>query len=100
MAVLIEATVSFSVVFSASPVICFVVGSSWLFIAFAKDIANEMPTLNVEDSIENENQKDANESLCEIIQLYTEVKQLSENLIHDSFYELSGSNSMDFIYSY
>lgn len=76
IAFLAQTIESFCTVYSACPILCIVVGSCWLFIAFVKDLTSELPVLNA--AIKSADERQLNVNFCEIIKLYSDVKQLSE----------------------
>lgn len=60
--------------------LCFLVGSIWLFIAFIEDISQELSMLDVDQKIDAK-QTDKLQRFCHVIQLYSDVKQLSDGVI-------------------
>lgn len=63
-------------------VLCFLVGSCWLFITFIEDITQNLFVWN-NDKTANRNHEDRLKCYCNIIQSYVDVNQLSteENLV-------------------
>lgn len=55
-------------------IICFLIGSCWLFIYFVKDIADDLSTLNAGE-ISSKNNKEVMDGFCNIIQSYTDVTE-------------------------
>lgn len=63
------------------PTIGYYAGSCALFITFVEDITNDLKHLNIKKR-RNQNWNEMRAAFCKIIQLHSEVKQLSEqNLI-------------------
>lgn len=80
IAFLAQTIESFFTVYSACPILCIVVGSCWLFIAFVRELTSELPTLNAAIKSSDERRHlHVKKQLCEIIELYSDVKQLSGN---------------------
>lgn len=72
-----QVVVSFCTVYLSSPVLSFIIGSCWLFGAFINDIKNDLIAFNGIEST-NTNQVEIKKQFCQIVQLYSDVKQLSE----------------------
>lgn len=53
----------------------FFIGSCWSFIHFLDDIANELSCINVDEAT-NTNKQEMRKQFCNIVQLYSYVKQL------------------------
>lgn len=53
----------------------FFIGSCWSFTSFLDDIANELSSMEV-DEIRNTNQQEIRIKFCNLVQLYSDVKQL------------------------
>lgn len=81
IALLEQAIVAYCACCMTSPVTCFIAGSCWLFVAFVEDITSDLCALNAEIKSTNANQMDVKKRFCEIINLYSDVKQLSGNAI-------------------
>lgn len=59
------------------PTTSFILGSGWLFKSFMEDIRNQLPYLNVYDeSNGDEDDKPIGIHFCNIVKLYTNVKEL------------------------
>lgn len=65
---------------TVTTIICYLAASCRSFVAFLKDIQNDVPLLNV-----CETPNDDHKRLCNIIQLYSDVKELSEILSYLAF---------------
>lgn len=77
VAVLGQAVQVFCIVFNISPFLVFMFGSCLLFIAFVEDITNEFEDLSsIESSPKND--MELKKRFSYVIQLYSEVKQLSD----------------------
>lgn len=73
---LLESSETFSIVSIALSAICFLVGSCWLFISFAKDMQYNLNLLNIGGE-SNENRLKQKERLCNIVNFFSDVKKLS-----------------------
>lgn len=62
-----------------SLILCFYVGFCWLIISFVKDVTNDLDVLTHNGA--DRSGKHISEIFYEIIDLYSNVKQLSEELI-------------------
>lgn len=73
---IINLSSGFCVIFCAVPAICFLIGSCWLFISFAKDATNDLSLLiNVEKP--RRNYAELGKRFCDIVRAYSDVKELS-----------------------
>lgn len=68
---------TFSVLFIIVAAICHFIGTCWIFVAIIQDISNELHTLNADEE-SHPNEREWKERLNNIIQLHSDVKQLSE----------------------
>lgn len=59
------------------PIVVFLIGCCWLFIAFVKDISNDLPLLNEFKTCDRQIQQQRIEAFCNIIELFSDAKQLS-----------------------
>lgn len=64
------------VVTLALPTMCLLMGTCWLFVAFAKDLTNDLHFLNI-NLPSNSNSLQLRGHLCKLIQLYSDIKELS-----------------------
>lgn len=63
----------------AIPTICFCLGSGWFLMSFAEDITNDLRHLNVNKKPRlPDDRRELRLKFCKIIQLYTDVKELSD----------------------
>lgn len=69
---LTEAGASVATFLCVASVICFLIGSCLLFIHFVKDIADDLPALNVNEPSDS-NYMEVKKRFCDIIQSYTDV---------------------------
>lgn len=74
---LLEAVSEFCLFFYLIPILCLLVGTSWLLIAFLKDISDDLLKLYIHREC-HQYRWELNARFRRIIQLYSEVKQLSE----------------------
>lgn len=72
----------FCVTYAAVPEICSYVGSCWLFISFIKDIEKDLTILRVKKSSRKKGTA-LTARFSEIVQEYSEVKQLSVLPVHN-----------------
>lgn len=72
MTYLTEFGASVATFLCVASIICFLIGSCWLFIHFAKDIADDLSILNAGE-ISSNNYKEVMDGFCNIIQSYTDV---------------------------
>lgn len=70
---------AFCIVFSAVPVISFFIGSCWLFTSFVKDVTNDLHQLNLAGKSKR-GRMNVKERFCNLVQVYTNLKELSSNL--------------------
>lgn len=77
MALCIEWMAVFSIIQTTIPVMCFFIGSCWLYIAFAKDITNDLNLLDIGGFESNEGRTKIKLKLCHIAQIHSDAKQLS-----------------------
>ena len=75
LAISAQAAGYFCICSNAPPVIGYMIGSCWLFISFIEDITTEFLLLNSSEASSNQNDKEFKENFCNIIQLYSDVKQ-------------------------
>lgn len=66
---------SFCLIFSAVPVICFLIGSCWLLVSFVKDIQNELDLLHT-TAMSEQGRLNVTERFCNLVLTYSNVKQL------------------------
>lgn len=71
-----NSSVAFCVLFSIMPAICFLTGSCWLFILFAKDITNDLKLLEINGKLKR-NRAEGKRRFCRIVRVYSDVKELS-----------------------
>lgn len=71
-----ESVTAILILFCTTPCICFLNGTSWLFISFVQDIANDLEQLNG-DQFSNRCDQVTTEYFRSITKSYTHVKQLS-----------------------
>lgn len=76
MALLAEAAPVFYTLLLVTAIMCFLVGTCWLFIAFLKDIKNDVSLLNVSETSDDRLEIVA-ERFCTIIQRFLDITQLS-----------------------
>lgn len=80
IALFIELAAAFAMLFSVLTIICLLVGSCWLFIAFVEDIINDLTQLKIDEK-SNATDREMKTCFSNIIQFYSDAKQLSLNLI-------------------
>lgn len=73
MALFTEAAASVATFLVVASIICYLIGSCWLFIHFVKDIADDLHALNVTER--DFNYKEVKKCFCDIIQSYTDVTE-------------------------
>lgn len=70
-----------SMCLTATPLIAFITGSCWIFIAFVKDLENDLPKLNGDEKpIEKQSlqyQLEIKQIFCDIAQRFSDGKQLN-----------------------
>lgn len=72
----IQCGATYSVLFSTVTATCHLIGSCWIIVEFVRDISNELIELN--DNTKSEHiECELKERLINIIQLHTDVNQLS-----------------------
>lgn len=59
------------------PLMSFLIGSCWIIIVCIKDISNDLSFLKP-DEISNKSAADLKEPFCNIVKLYSDVKELSK----------------------
>lgn len=59
------------------PNLCLLIGTSWLMIAFVKDISDELLKLNIRRA-SHRHRWELKVRFCSVVQLYADVKQLSK----------------------
>lgn len=80
---------------SVLPMICFLAGSCWLFVCFAKDVTYDLSLFNVNSNSAGNDKGRMKQQLCKIIKLHGNLKELSEIililpfLIYQVFFRLS-----------
>lgn len=67
---------SFCINYCVVPGMCFLIGSSSLFICFTKDAANDLLLLNINGKLKR-NRAEAKRRFLNIVRLYTDMKELS-----------------------
>lgn len=67
---------SFCLNFCVLPGMCFLIGSSWLFICFTEDAANDLLLLNINGKLKR-NRAEAKRRFLSIVRLYTDMEELS-----------------------
>lgn len=76
----------------------FLVASSWLLVTIVEDIINELGPLN-SDEVLYRHERELTEHLNKIVQLHTDVKQLSQNIFSNlnfrGVHASSGWKNMD-----
>lgn len=75
IAILLETAATLFIVVSTFPIVCFVIGSYLLATMFIKDITKN-DFFILKDEISSENPKKLNESIRNIMQNFSEIKQL------------------------
>lgn len=81
VALLAQAFDAYFTLVCAASIICFVVGSCWLFVSFVKDVSQDIFVLN-DDKSAKRTHTDLLKYYSDLIQAYADVKQLStQNLI-------------------
>lgn len=78
IAFLLQVIEIFCTCYAASPITCFVVGLCLYVVAFVRDITSDLHALNAVINSTDSNQVEVKKRFCDIIKLYTDVKQLSE----------------------
>lgn len=78
---LVQTPWSFCLIFAAVPTISFYIGSCWLFIAFAKDIKNDLDQLHIAGNSKRSHMK-VMERFCNNVQAYSNAKELSDKLLY------------------
>lgn len=74
----------FCLLFGIIPIVCLFVGSCWLFIAFAKDLTNEL--LGLDASARDKNYPELMERFTKLVEMHMNIKQLSSNPFQFVFY--------------
>lgn len=77
IAFLVEVLGSFFTSFIVIPNLNFAIASLWVIRSFVKDIARDLPTLNV-SKVSRPNNKIVFERFCSIVQQLSDAKQLSK----------------------
>lgn len=62
------------------PAICFLTGSCWLFILFAKDITHDLNLLEFKGKLKR-NCAESKRRFCKIVRAYSDVKELSVEMM-------------------
>lgn len=72
----------FCLIFTSVPILCLLIGSCWLFICFANDITNDLQWLSIGGTtkLKRRRMKEVMDRLCKIVQIHSDLKQLSEML--------------------
>lgn len=70
----------FCIVLAAMVTIGFFIGSCWLFVSFAKDITSDLDLLNIAGK-SNRSRLKIRERFCNIVQVHSNVKELSVKLL-------------------
>lgn len=73
-----QAIEAYFTLYCVPPVIAFMIGSCWLFCAFIEDITSELHVLSTKSKPNGSHNKMKTE-FCNIIQLHSDVKQLSDD---------------------
>lgn len=76
---LIESASMFCIIFYLVPILCLLVGMSWLMIDFVKAITDDLLKMYIRRA--SQYRWELKVRLCNIIQLHSEVKQLSEIIL-------------------
>lgn len=71
-----------------APLMSYAAGSSWAIIAFVTDIMNDVTKINRICKVTRQNTWEIKVRFCNIIQLYSEVKQLSDPNISEHFLKI------------
>lgn len=78
IAFVVELCGSFYTTYIVVPYLCLAIGSLSIINAFVKDISNDLSMLNVTKGTD-ENHSKIKERFCDIIQRFSDAKELSEN---------------------
>lgn len=73
-------------------ILSFLIGSCWSFISFIDDIANELSCLKL-NKASNTNNPEMKKNVYNIVQLYSDVKQLSSKCVYDYYYTMIRSSN-------
>lgn len=90
----------FCTFYNLVPLICLTIGCCWFIIAFMKDIMIEMTKLNRAFKLARHNTWELKVRFCNIIELYSEVKQLSKNLKLRNIFSIKNCNQFSYFYFY
>lgn len=96
---LLEAISEFCLFFYIVPNLCLLVGTSWLLIAFLKDISNDLLKLYVHRKC-HQYRWELNVRFCQIIQLYSDVKQLSKKILSEKKSKLRKRTRVQLLFFY
>lgn len=77
IAFMVEVFGSFYATYIVVPYLCLAISSLSIINAFIKDIANDLPMLNVTKA-SDKNHKKINERFCDIVQRFSNAKELSK----------------------
>lgn len=79
IALSVQGLAAYFTLVSISTVVCFLVGSCWLFISFIKEVSEDLCVL-YDDKSAKRNHADLSKYYSNIIQTYADVKQLSTKI--------------------
>lgn len=79
IALLCESLAVYVNVLCAIPCICSIIGTCWIAITCVKDVANDLPSLTIDNKRSLQNRKKVKEHFCNFVQSYLDLKELSEN---------------------
>lgn len=78
IALLLEVITAFSVAFTLSMIMCFLSGFCCFVISFVVDITHDLSHSNISDETPTNGDKTVlKERLCKVVQLHSDIKQLS-----------------------
>lgn len=74
----------FCICYNGTPAVGFMIGSSLLFISFIEDLTTEFQSMSASGPSSNQNGTEVKKNFCNIIQLYSDVKQYDLPLIQSN----------------